>query len=158
MLALASRNWQEKTVEASQATNPAVPAAPALAVPAPAAIAFSAEHGGGLHVLDPSTGRIRKIDVGMEDIGDLAYSKARRLLAFEGAKEHEEPNSLYLLDLSTKRKERIFRPKEGKEPLYRPRFDPLGHYLYALNYSEGFEGTLFRRRLGNRYRLLACRL
>lgn len=100
-------------------------------------IAFFAEHEGGLHMLDHATGEIRQIDVGLLNIGDLSYSKQRHLLAFEGARGHEQPHSLYLLDLKRNKKERIFQGLDHKEQLYRPSFDPSGQFLYAVNYFKG---------------------
>ncbi len=99
-------------------------------------IAFFAEHEGGLHILDYATGQIKQIDVGMLNVGDLAYSRKMNLLAFEGSIEHEEPRSLYLQNLTTNKKERIFKSTEEYE-LYRPGFDPQGEYLYAVNYDKG---------------------
>ena len=98
-------------------------------------IAFFAEHEGGLHILDYATGQIKQIDVGMLNVGDLVYSRKRNLLAFEGSKEHEEPQSLYILDLRTNKKERIF--KATGDYVYRPRFEPTGQFLYAVNYDKG---------------------
>jgi Tol biopolymer transport system component len=100
-------------------------------------IAFFAEHEGGLYILDYTTGQIKQINVEMLNVGNLAYSQKRNFLAFEGAKEHEEPQSLYLLDLRTNKKERIFKTTNDNEPLYRPCFDPTGQFLYAVNYDKG---------------------
>ncbi len=104
--------------------------------PTPPSIAFSPEHDGGLYVLDVGSGKLREIDVGLPNIGDLAYSTRAKLLAFEGSRGHGQLQSLYLLELEDYEKDLIYEATSN-ETLYRPQFDPSGQYLYAVNYSTG---------------------
>lgn len=99
-------------------------------------IAFFAEHEGGLHILDPVTGNIERIDVGFWDVGDLAYSPTARLLAFEASSSHTTPPSLYLLGYEDSGPTLVFQSTEDVF-LYRPEFDPAGRYLYAVNVLSG---------------------
>lgn len=103
----------------------------------PRKVAFSAEHEGGLHLLDYMSGKIRQLNVGLLNIGDLDYASSKNLLAFETAEGHEGPRSLYLFHLKNNKLEHIYKEIPGKSSLYRPKFDPKGDYLYALNYSDG---------------------
>jgi hypothetical protein len=89
---------------------------------------------------------MRELNVGLSDIGNLAYAGTKDLLAFEGAKGHEQPHSLYLLHLKGNKVELIYKEASGKPSLYRPQFDPKGDHLYALNYSDG----IYRYSLANR--------
>ena len=101
-------------------------------------IAFAAEEG-GLYQLDPSSGKISKIDVGKLDVGRLAYSPRIQVLAFEGSSEHEQPPSLYLLHLKGLKKECIHKvdPNSYQSFWGSPTFDPTGEFLYAMNQLDG---------------------
>lgn len=110
-------------------------------------IAFAAEHEGGLHVVEASSGKISELNVGMLDVRDLAYNKAKEVMAFSAAKTHGRSQSLYLLSLPQKKKTRIFDGQAHGYALYRPVFSPSGQYVYALNYSEG----IFRYSLQQRH-------
>jgi hypothetical protein len=102
-----------------------------------AGIAFFAEHEGGLHILDPESGTINNVDIGLWNVGNLAYSSPARLLAFEASKLHDDrPRSLYLLKHESVNPTLIFQ-SDLDTSLYRPEFDPAGEYLYAVNYSSG---------------------
>lgn len=102
----------------------------------PHGIAFFAEHEGGLHVLDPSTGAVQRIDVGFIDVGNLAYSHEARALVFEATIRHGQPPSLYVLEAGASSPRRIIEASDDFF-LYRPAFDPSGEYLYAVNYELG---------------------
>ena len=102
----------------------------------PDGIAFIAEHGGGLHILDPETNEYQKIEIGVSDVGGLAYSSNTQTLAFEARLRHEEPPSLYVLAKNRPDPVRILAGSDDFF-LYRPAFEPTGHFLYALNYEEG---------------------
>jgi hypothetical protein len=116
------------------------------AIDSPRQIAFFGEHEGGLHLLNYATGQIQELKVGTRNVGDLDYSHERGLLAFEGSTAHGQGKSLYLLNLNNGKKEIVFTARRGKEPLYRPRFDPRGEYLYALNYFEGVRRYSFLKK------------
>ena len=102
-----------------------------------ATIAFAAEHEGGLHTVEVSSGKISELNVGAMDVSDLTYYKAKRLLAFSAAKAHDSFESLYLLSLPQKKKQLIYDGQAHGYALYRPAFAPSGRYVYALNYSKG---------------------
>jgi len=102
-------------------------------------IAFVGEHQGGLYLLNYSTLQLQKVNVGLPEVGDLDYSPEQKRLAFEGSGGHHQNGSLYLLNLNDLKKERIFSGDSVKKPLYRPKFDPLGQHLYAVNYFEGIK-------------------
>ena len=110
-------------------------------------VIFAAEHEGGLHSVDLKSLTTREIKVGLQNIGDLAYSSALGMLVLAGSRDHDEPRSLYLLNIKTNKKQQIFNARTNKEPLYRPKFDPQSEYIYALNYSSGiFKYSLKTRR------------
>ena len=108
-------------------------------------IAFSAEHEGGLHIFDVSSGVIEPVDVGMFNIGKIEYNRKRNLLVFEGSHEHGNPRSLYLYDLEQKTKRIIYEAKSFEDILFRPKFFPTGEFIYALNYTKG----IFRYDINN---------
>lgn len=109
-------------------------------------IAFSVEHEGGLQILDLATGDFKALDVGMLNIGNLAYNHKNRLLVFEGSKTHDIPEAIYTYDFKSRKIERIYKPSSFEDILYRPEFEPGGDYLFSLNYDIG----IFRYSFGNR--------
>jgi hypothetical protein len=100
-------------------------------------IAFTTEFEGELQLLNCSSGEIRRLNVGWVAAGDLAYSGAGDLLAFDEGEGPGRSGSLYLLHLKTLKVERIYKEVRAKHSLYRPQFDPEGSYLYAVNYFAG---------------------
>ena len=100
-------------------------------------VAFFVEHEGGMQAVNTRTGETHPIDVGMMNIGDLAYSHKRNTLVFEGSKRHGEPRAIYLYELGSKRNKRLYNPTSYKDTIYRPQFHPSGDFLYALNYTTG---------------------
>lgn len=108
----------------------------------PDGIAFFAEHGGGLYVLDSGTTDYQKIEVGISDVGGLAYSSKTQTLAFEARIRHEEPPSIYVLTKNRPDPERILAGTDDFF-LYRPAFEPTGRLLYAVNYEDGIHRYSF---------------
>lgn len=99
-------------------------------------IVFSAEHEGGMHKVDPTTGQTTEIDVGVRNARNIDFNQKINKLVFEASDGHFSSHSLYLLDLQSYKTQLIIDPNTT-EKLYRPKFHPNGQYLYALNYSEG---------------------
>lgn len=100
-------------------------------------VIFAAEHEGGLHSVDLKSLATREIKIGLPNTGDLAYSSALGMLVLGGSRDHDEPRSLYLLNIKSNKKQQIFNARTNKDPLYRPKFDPQSEHVYALNYSTG---------------------
>jgi Tol biopolymer transport system component len=117
-------------------------------------IAFAAEHDGGLHYLELSSGQTHKVVFGQGNVSDLAYSERRQQLAFFASKYHGLPRSLYLLDVNTGRTTVLLNAKANRNELYRPAFEPSGQYLYALNYSNGIFRYSFKLREWSQVRVL----
>ena len=110
------------------------------------AIAFAAEHEGGLHYVEPPSGQVHNIAFDQQNVGDLAYSHERRQLAFLASKSHGARNSLYLMNVDTGDSTVLLNGRENRNELYRPTFDPTGQFLYALNYSAGIFRYSFKQR------------
>ena len=102
----------------------------------PNGIAFFAEHEGGLHVLDPSTGSIQRLEVSFHDVTQFAYSHSSRALTFQASTRHDQPPSLYLIESGASSAKRIFKASRDAF-LMRPKFDPSGRYVYAVSYDLG---------------------
>ena len=113
--------------------------------PTESSVAFFAEHEGGLYLFNTIKRNLRKLDVGLSNIGNLSYSANLNLLAFEGTGVHGQLKSLYLLDLINSKKELIYKAKSNHS-LYRPEFTPDGQHLYAVNYSSGIHKFSFADR------------
>jgi Tol biopolymer transport system component len=111
------------------------------------AIAFAAEHEGGLHYVVPPSGEVHNVAFDQRNVGDLAYSKKRGQLAFFASKSHGPRGTLYLMDVATGHSKILLTAKENRNELYRPTFDPSGDYLYAVNYSNG----IFRYSFANHH-------
>lgn len=102
----------------------------------PRRIAFATEFDGRLRVVDYNTGKVSVTDLGLDQLGDIAYCPEEDLLAFDGEPADKELHGLYLLHMSGGRKEPIQEATAG-ENYYRPVFDRGCHYLYAPNISIG---------------------
>lgn len=104
-------------------------------------IAFTSESSSGLYVMDARTLSVKRKSLGLTTIEDLAYSPRTKTLALIGSKGSDGQRSLFLLNWPATKVQRIPYPKDGAP--YRPRFDPEGRYLYAVNYGpEIFRYTL----------------
>jgi len=101
------------------------------------AIAFAAEHEGGLHYVLPPSGEVHNVPFDKQNVADLAYSQKRGELAFFASKSHGPRGTLYLMNVATGHSKILLSAKENRNELYRPTFDPSGDYLYAVNYSNG---------------------
>ena len=112
-----------------------------------AAIVFATEWEPGIHILDLESGGIKKIKVHAEsEIGDLDYNERRNALAFESG-EHEEPNSIYIYDFSTKQTELFYRPASQEGSRYCLAFHPDGDRLFLIGGGSGvFEHDISTKR------------
>jgi|GEM_PF-4465780 len=108
-------------------------------------IAFSVEYPWGLYVLDLDSREIEKLEVGGNEIGQIAYNRKKNLLAFESA-EHEDIPSICIPDLSTKQTYRLYEPTGFDEARYMPAFHPDGEYLLLVSQ----EGKIFRHDIKTR--------
>lgn len=99
----------------------------------PDEIAFTSELSSGLYVMDARTLSVKRKSLGLTTIEDLAYSPRAKTLALIGSKGGDGQQSLFLLNWPEAKVKRIPYPKDGAP--YRPRFDPDGRYLYAVNYG-----------------------
>ena len=125
----------------------------AASIPRPS-IAFAAEHDGGLYFVDHSSPKLHKVYVGLKYFFDLTYSHSRRQLAFTASKHHGIPRSLYVLSVDGMQKQLLFDARTNNYELYRPKFDPTGQFLYALNYSEGVFRYSFRTKRWSKVAIL----
>ena len=110
------------------------------------AIAFAAEHEGGLHYIQPLSAQVHNVAFDQMNVGELAYSHERRQLAFFASKSHGGRESLYLMDTESGRLSVVLSARQNRKALHRPAFDPSGHHLYALNYSAGIFRYSFKER------------
>jgi hypothetical protein len=118
----------------------------AQGVPQDERIAFTSEFDGDLFLMDVHTLSITKKVLGLVSIGDLAYSRARGLLALTGARRHDHSESLFLMPIAGGGLQRISASSPGGGSPYRPQFDPPGNFVHAVDYTAG----LFRFSLESR--------
>ncbi len=102
-----------------------------------ARIVFSAEHEGGLHILDVSNKQVNEVQVGMLNIGFLDYDRKKNILVFEGTRLKNSPKSIYLYHFKNRVIKKIYNAGSFTNSLRRPRFHPGGESIYAVNANKG---------------------
>ncbi len=110
--------------------------------PKPKLIAFTSEFAGQLLVMDVATRAVKETSVSLGQVDELAYSPTLGMLAFSGspdsgASDDVTTHDLYTLTVPGGVLTRLPTAQSGHNELYRPKFDPAGEFLYAVNYFAG---------------------
>lgn len=98
-------------------------------------------------VVDIQSGKVRFLAGKTLYAREFDYNKSKRLVVLYDESWHDGPGRIDLLRRSDKRLIKIFDERTTGFNLYRPKFDPAGQYVYALNTEKGiFRYSLTKRK------------